>query len=167
MSKTYKNINHITGDLIAETKTGKYDFIIHCANCFGVMGAGIAPKLAEAFNGVREADLEFSVPVGSSDRLGLYSFAVDKRYNAVKVINFYGQYDTGTDSRKFNYEALALFLEKFTADVEDWQKMKRKKAYIGIPKFGAGLAGGNWDVIECMIANLAPSLKFEVVSFGG
>ena len=42
-------INYVKGDLIALAKEGKFDVIAHGCNCFNVMGAGIAPLMAETF----------------------------------------------------------------------------------------------------------------------
>lgn len=47
----------IQGDLIQLAKEGKFDVIAHGCNCFCTMGAGIAPKMAEAF-GCDDFDME-------------------------------------------------------------------------------------------------------------
>ena len=39
----------IKGDIIKEALSGKYDVVGHGCNCFCVMGAGLAPQMAEAF----------------------------------------------------------------------------------------------------------------------
>jgi O-acetyl-ADP-ribose deacetylase (regulator of RNase III) len=50
--------------------------------------------------------------------------------------------DFGGRKRNLRYDALAQVFEKLnSADLEE----------LHIPKIGAGLAGGNWDLIETII----------------
>jgi O-acetyl-ADP-ribose deacetylase (regulator of RNase III) len=118
-----------------------FDVIGHCCNCFTTFGAGIAPQIKAKFPDAYAADC--ATTSGDEFKLGTISYS-----EATKpiVVNLYGQYDyTGRRSGKMDldYNALRSALkatkEKFTG--------KR----FGFPMMGAGLAGGDWTIIENII----------------
>jgi len=63
------------------------------------------------------------------------------------VVNSYTQYSPGSPLPGFNipldYQALALCMRKIN--------YRFKGKHIGLPKIGAGLAGGDWERIEVII----------------
>ena len=152
-------IKEIEGDIIELALEGEFDAIVHGCNCRNRMGAGIAPKIAKAFKGVREADTDFYVPVGSVDRLGKYSTA--RQPNGMLVINAYTQFTyTGRQSGKVDvsYDAISEVFTQLNTD-----------AYVhptvGIPLIGAGLAGGDWDIIKELIDEATPDLDITLVIY--
>lgn len=148
MSLIYK-----VGDLILAAKNGEVDAIGHGCNCFCTMGSGIAPLVKNAFPLAYEADLE--TIKGDEGKLGEYSFA-DYFFKGKKltIFNIYSQY--GYWGRKkgimdFNYNAF---------EHATWQVVNHMLAQdiktLGLPLIGAGLAGGDWGIIEEIIQrNLA------------
>ncbi len=138
------NYKEIKGDLIKLTQQGEFDVIAHGCNCFCSMKSGIAPQMAEAF-GCDKYRLEHSFLKGDISKLGLIDYSETKK---VIVVNAYTQYFNRTlnpDKNAINldYEALTLCLRKINKTFND----KR----IGLPQIGAGLAGGDWNIIKEII----------------
>ena len=176
---TYKEI---TGDLIELARNGAFDVISHGCNCFNNMGAGIAPKMAEAF-GCNNFPLELEYlsdfdddgeeiaietdNKGDINKLGQIDFKLKtvrfgKTIKQIAVVNSYTQYHYGknhTDgvSRPLDYEALTLCMRKINH--------KFKGRHIGLPKIGAGLAGGSWDRIKAIIQQELKDCDVTVVIY--
>jgi len=129
----------IKGDLIKLALEGKFDVIIHGCNCFCTMGAGIAKDIKSEFPEAYEADLK--TEKGNKDKLGTYSNAIIER-SAYKIIiiNAYTQYHHKGRRMKADYEAIRSVFKKIKSNYPG-----RK---IGYPKIGAGLAGGDWNIIS-------------------
>jgi len=152
-------VNVIKGNLIEEFKNYKYKAIIQGCNCFNTMGSGIAISLRKEFSGVYQADTDFCKDVTNPvDRLGTYSYCYTK-YGI--IINLYTQFKYGTDKRHVSYDAIADGFEKLNSI----KLFHNKERLIGIPKIGAGLGGGNWNIIYKIIDEVTPNLNIEVVEF--
>jgi O-acetyl-ADP-ribose deacetylase (regulator of RNase III) len=133
-------IKYIDGDLVRDAEN--YDVIVHCCNCFCTMGAGIAPQIKNKFPEAYAVDC--ATVSGDKDKLGTISYTTSTRKPI--VVNLYGQY--GYNGRTHGaidveYDAIRsgmkLIKEKFSGK------------FIGMPKLGAGLAGGDWNIIEKII----------------
>jgi O-acetyl-ADP-ribose deacetylase (regulator of RNase III) len=132
-------IRYITGDLVKDAE--QFDVIAHCANCYCTMGAGIAPQIKAKFPEAYAADC--ATTKGDLNKLGTISYTETTK---PIVVNLYGQFDyTGRRSGNMdlNYDAIRsaikLMKEKFSGKT------------FGMPKIGAGLAGGDWSIIEKII----------------
>jgi O-acetyl-ADP-ribose deacetylase (regulator of RNase III) len=132
-------IRYIDGDLVKNAED--FEVIAHCCNCFCTMGAGIAPQIKNKFPDAYAADC--ATVKGDIDKLGTISYS-----EATKpiVVNLYGQFDyTGRRSGQMDLDYVALrkaikaMKEKFSGKM------------FGLPMIGAGLAGGDWTVIEKII----------------
>ena len=155
----------VEGNLIKLAKEGKFDVVSHGCNCHCQMGAGIAPHMAEAF-GCDRYELEAPQWRGDINKLGqidyetfvllpdgkrLKNWDVDKLPEhsfMLTAVNSYTQYNYGrnhaTGSNKpIDYEALTLCMRKIN------QVFNGER--IGLPKIGAGLAGGDWEIIKKII----------------
>lgn len=135
-------MNKITGDLVEEVSEGKFDVVIHGCNCFCAMDAGVAKQIKKAFPEAYEADL--ATKCGDRKKLGSISTAlVEQNGHVAVIVNGYTQYYYEGNQPLVDYEAvrsvMRLVAEQFTG--------KR----IGYPKIGAGLAGGDWNVIARII----------------
>lgn len=151
-------IKYRVGDLITAAENnhktnGDGVVIAHCCNCFNTMKSGIAPLIAKAFPdawAIDQATLK-----GFKGKLGTFSSAWGD--GDVLVYNLYGQY--GYWKRKqggmdLDYVALSSAMALMSADLKDrcvdWE-MAPEQVQVFLPKLGAGLAGGDWNVIEPMI----------------
>ena len=126
--------------------------IVHCANCFCTMGAGIAKIIKQRYPEAYRADCDFDFPKGSRKRLGQISLAEVE--NGTKIIvNVYGQYDYKSNyfkKRSFylNYEALENGLKL----IRSYLMNREGEWVLGIPHgIGCGLAGGNWVAVREII----------------
>lgn len=137
------------GDLILLAEKGEFDVIIHGCNCFHTMGAGIARVIKSAFPEAFEADKE--TVYGSRHKLGTIStatFQVNDEADSLTVVNAYTQFDFGTNSEytsPLDYVAVNTCFRNIK-DQYGGQHLK-----FGIPRIGAGLAGGDWDLISRII----------------
>lgn len=149
-------MNIIKGDLIKLALAGKFDAIIHGANCFTTMGAGIAKAIRSEFPEAYAIDQK--TVKGDRNKLGTYSSATVKRNNhIIIVVNAYTQYNYRGPGVKADYEAIQKVFKKIGQNFAD----KR----IGYPKIGAGLAGGDWDKISAIIDTELEGCDHTLVEF--
>lgn len=165
-SATELKYREIQGDLIELAKKGEFDVIAHGCNCMCNMGAGIAIPMKLHFQVDRfklervEYETEYgdkypSNNKGDINKLGQIDYAVKKlnprqspNKESLYVVNAYTQYNYGRnhtdgDSKPLDYSALRLCMKKIN------HIFKGKK--IGLPRIGAGLAGGDWGTIQAII----------------
>ena len=134
-------MKEVNGDLLLLAKQGEFDVIIHGCNCQCQMGRGIALVIKNTYPQAYKADLE--TEKGARDKLGSYSSAVVKYKDyQFTVVNAYTQYHW---RGKFNadYDAIKKVFERIKQDFSGQR--------IAYPLIGAGLAGGDWQVIADII----------------
>ena len=151
----------IEGDLIALAKEGMFDVITHGCNCMSNMGAGIAPQMAKAF-GVDQYSLESFTRKGDINKLGQIEWFIEREGPIPFVVNSYTQFSYGKNhadgvSKPLDYEALTLCMRKIN------HRFSGK--HIGLPKIGAGLAGGDWNRIKKIIQTELKDMKVSVVIY--
>ena len=154
--------NEIEGDLIKLALEGTFDVIAHGCNCFCTMGAGIAPQMAKAF-GCDKYPLENELHRGEINKLGHINYDwINKTPNDITIprplyiVNAYTQYYYG-GKNPIDYEALTLCMRKINHIF--------KGKHIGLPKIGAGLAGGDWDKIKLIIQTELKDCNVTVVIY--
>lgn len=169
------NYQEIEGDLIKLANEGKFDVITHGCNCLSNMGAGIAPQMAKAF-GVDRFDMETwgatieklgcidwqTFVLGEKSIWSLEDAKNNRNEPELTVINSYTQFRYGKnhddgDSKPLDYEALTLCMRKINNVF--------KGKHIGLPKIGAGLAGGDWNRIKQIIQTELKDMKVSVVIY--
>jgi O-acetyl-ADP-ribose deacetylase (regulator of RNase III) len=148
------SLNRIRGDLLKLAHIGKFDVIVHGANCFCTMGSGIARQIREQFPDAYAAD-RYTQP-GDYNKLGNYTQArcTNAAGRAVSVINAYTQYNynrPGEHQDLFEYLSFALILQKLAREYP--------QAHFGFPLIGQGLAGGDAAVITKMLDDFAQRLN--------
>lgn len=145
-------INYYIGDVIKAFLDIKEPVIlIHGCNCFNTMGAGIAKQIKEQFPEVYEADCK--TISGDRNKLGTYTYY---QFDNKIVINAYTQYNYSSHKPQLDYFALGTVLEQIKQDFPNYK--------IIMPKIGAGLAGGNWDIISSIIEQIFPNSIIDVYS---
>lgn len=155
----YMGFPCVEGDLIALADEGAFDVIIHGCNCQNAMGEGFAKHLVSRWPEALEADRR--TVKGDKDKLGDYtSIMVDTHagMNALQIVNGYTQYYWGRDPETcyVDYESLRKLFIKLN------RALSGKR--IGIPMIGAGLANGEWYVIDRLIHESAPDLDITVIT---
>jgi O-acetyl-ADP-ribose deacetylase (regulator of RNase III) len=168
-------INYVDGDLIDLAKKGMFNVIVHGANCHSRMGAGIAPQMAKAFGCDRFSmelwgsdvnklgNIDYQTVVLGENRIWSLEDAKNNRNEPeLTVVNAYTQFNYGRnhadgDLRPFDYEAFTICMRKIN--------MEFVGKHIGMPKIGAGLAGGRWRSIEQIINVELKDCKVTVVNY--
>ncbi len=129
-------LKHIVGDLIRDAK--QFELICHGCNCYNNMGAGIAAGVRKVFPEAYKIDC--MTQYGDRKKLGTITHTIN---STPIIVNAYTQYKYGGKEMNADYNAIRscmkIIKEKFTG----------KK--IGLPYIGAGLAGGDWNIIEQII----------------
>lgn len=120
----------------------KKGIIVHQVNCQKKAGAGLAKKIRRQFNGWYRHFLTVEPALGKVDfylvRPGL------------TIASIYAQRFFGRDGNFTNYEALQNGL-RFVKDRAGLH------TDVYIPKgIGCGLAGGNWKIVEKLLAEELP-----------
>lgn len=132
----------VEGNLLDMAINGDFDVIIHGCNCFCNFGAGIALQILKRFPEAYERDKQ--TEFADKGKLGTYTFAnIVRGKNTFNIVNAYTQYGCGTDKVRCDYEALDTVFNKIAFVYNGLR--------IGYPKIGAGLAGGDWEIISEII----------------
>ncbi len=151
-------MKHVKGDLIKLALDGRFDVIIHGCNCFCAMGAGIARQIRQVFPKAYEADRE--TKSGDVYKLGKYSWAlVNIKEAPLVVVNGYTQFHHSGQGVLADYKAVEELFTRLKIDFPG----KR----FGYPKIGAGLAGGDWEVIRKIIDRALTGEDHTLVEYIG
>ena len=155
-------LKYRVADLLWAAKTAnEVNVIGHGCNCFNTMKSGIAPLIAKAFPG---AELEDNRTVrGDIANLGTCTRDTCLESKTI-VYNLYSQYRF--DGRRkgimdLDYNALGSALRCMAYSLRAQERIlgyERSEWKIGLPKIGAGLAGGDWNKI-------APIIEKELAGF--
>lgn len=144
----------INGD--ATQPMSKNIMIIHCCNDIGAWGSGFVIPLAQKypktrsmykewhFRGILEDDAHRDVFF----ELGETQFVKVDKDNSIWVANMIGQHGCGIDDKgnpPIRYDAIRQCLKSVS------KVCKEYNLSIQMPKFGAGLAGGDWNIIQSII----------------
>lgn len=151
-------IKTIKGDLIKLFETGEAKAIAHGCNCFHRMGSGIARQIADKYPQAPAVDRE-NTKYGDRSKLGSFTVCqIGPGWDGQRIYNLYTQYDFGTDSRKADYTAIS----KVFAELDEWWNYDSP---LYIPMIGAGLAGGDWNVIQNIINQNTKYMDIVVVEY--
>lgn len=148
------------GNLLDMASEGKFDIILHGANCFCKMDDGIALQFALAFPEILHADLMTTAK--DKKKLGTYTQAsVTRVGKTFKVLNCYTQYGyAGLDievAEWFDYQAYEQVLTLIA------QQYPTEK--IGMPLIGTGHAGGDLEKILQITERCLKYNHVEVIIF--
>lgn len=129
-------MKYITGDLVQDND--QFDLITHGCNCFCNMGSGIAPQIKKKYPEAYDRDLE--TKKGDRAKLGTVSYT---RYTTPIVVNSYTQFSFSKHAVNIDYDAVRSCMKEIK------RLFHGKK--MGLPKIGAGLARGDWNILEKII----------------
>jgi O-acetyl-ADP-ribose deacetylase (regulator of RNase III) len=174
-------MKYIDGNLIDLALKCNFDVIAHGCNCFCKQKKGIAADMVKNFytdnfsreNIIFQGDIN---KLGTIDYATTYikdsivkSYSVQISNNTLEkkdffkliIINAYTQFDyrrfVTDEDVNIDYSALNLCLKKINYIF--------KGKSIGLPKIGAGLAGGDWSIIEKMIQKELKDMDVTVVNY--
>lgn len=153
-----KSITYIKGDATLPVGDGK-KYIVHVCNDIGGWGRGFVLALSNKWESPEKKYREwnrngfYELPDMSKCKFELGNIQVVPVEDNLSVINMIGQhgcYPTVVNGEKIQpirYEALKECLHKVT------KLAKANNVSVHMPMIGAGLAGGDWTVIEGIINN--------------
>jgi len=144
------------GNLLRMFKQGHFDAIAHGCNCFHTMGAGIAGQIAKEFPAALTVDKQ--TKFSDYEKLGTFSM-ISTEYGI--IYNAYTQYRPGREDTNRLYKAIRWAF----SNIDDMAL--GIDPVIGIPKIGAGIAGGDWTIIEKIINDVTFGAQIVVVEWDG
>jgi O-acetyl-ADP-ribose deacetylase (regulator of RNase III) len=124
--------------------------IVHGCNACGVMGSGVALAVKKTYP---EAFNSYRAQYESVDGLELgqaYPYAVNQHlvlWNAITQQGF------GQPTRNCSYDAIQTCFEYISSSM---LLLNEVPAELHIPLIGAGLGGGNWNIIANIIEETVP-----------
>jgi O-acetyl-ADP-ribose deacetylase (regulator of RNase III) len=145
-------MKYIDGDLIELAKEGKFDVIGHGCNCFHSMGAGIAKAIRRDFPEAYMVDK--CSRYGDRNKLGSFT---QMDYGDLVVLNLYTQFKYTSTEVDVEYGAVRRCMKAI--------KKKYSGKRIGLPLIGAGLAGGDWNIISQIIDDELGDEDITIVKF--
>lgn len=145
------------GDLLEATET----YIAHGCNAQGVMGSGVALQIKKkhpyAYKKYKEhCDIHRTGELPTEVMLG--DIIPARGTSGKTIVNMITQDHFGSVGRHVNYIALVSCLQNLV-------KYGGESITVAIPRIGAGLGGGDWNIIERLIEDfeeLNPSIEFTV-----
>jgi O-acetyl-ADP-ribose deacetylase (regulator of RNase III) len=143
----------IKGDLLKLAKEGRFDVICHGCNCHTNFGAGVAAQIKKEFPKAFEEDKDSTMP--PAKKLGRYSHCRVNNGDLI-VVNAYTQFDY-KGKEPVRYDAIRFAFKRIAKDFRGQR--------IGIPMIGAGLAGGDWEIIKRIIDNETKGVDITVVEY--
>lgn len=141
-------LHYVVGDAVHPVGTGQ-KLLVHLCNDIGAWGRGFVLPLAERFpETARRYKAWASGKDPSPFALGQVQFV--EVLADLTVANLIGQHEIARKGRQLaqppvRYEAIREGLGHVR------QEARRLSASIHMPRIGAGLAGGDWAVIEAII----------------
>ena len=133
------SFKEIKGDLFELASNGEFDVIAQGCNCFNTQKSGIAVEFVKRF-GTNKFTMEL-IGKGDKSKLGLIDYQKTTiNWKPIYVVNCYTQYRYGRDKKYFDEDAFTNCMKQIN------ELFKFKK--IGLPAIGAGLAGGDINVIK-------------------
>lgn len=158
-SKIYylnKDIFTIAKDRIESTANGATVIMPHVCNNVNAFGAGFADAISSRFPIVKENFHLLQKPtLGQNQNITVMK---NKEYgHELIVVNMIAQNGlvNKKNMRPLNYGALSicmLNIKNFIKQINNQSDSSRVE--IHAPKFGSGLAGGQWKFIECLIHDI-------------
>lgn len=155
------DIKYFVGDATTPIGEGK-KLIIHVCNDIGGWGSGFVLAVSNRW---KEPEAKYREMAEEFRKNGEFIPLGDVQFvpvnEEITLGNMIAQHQTHWEKGvpPIRYQALAKSLEL----VAEYAKMNNMS--IHAPKFGAGLAGGNWDLIESLIKEYITSQGIEVTIY--
>lgn len=159
-------IKYVKGDLFSTD----IRCIAHGCNTAGVMGSGVAAiwkkKFPQSFKDyVARCKYDPTIvdnPLEVHFRAALLGQTVVTEEQDKKLFCMFTQGDWsrafGSDKRYVSYDAVSECFDSANIYIGTYEEDKR----LAIPMIGAGLGGGDWDIIEKIIEKSTPNIEVTV-----
>jgi hypothetical protein len=155
-------------EFIKNSKATSHILIPHVCNNVNVFGGGFTASIDKYFPIVKA---NYNM-LGNKSKLGYTQFVVAKTnpINKSEIIfaNMIAQNKTinkHNNPRPLNYAALVNCMIKVKDFICDLTKDNDTKVQIFAPKFGSGLAGGDWKFIEKLIEDIWSDIPVYIYQY--
>jgi len=138
-------INYVNGDATQPIGEGE-KVICHVANDLGAWGSGFVIAISKRWKAPEQQYYKFIKSLPKNERLGKVQFVVVE--SDIVVANMIGQHGTGRDENGLPPVRYAAIREALK-DINTYCHLNN--ATVHAPRFGAGLSGGSWEIIEQII----------------
>lgn len=125
------------GSIFVAAAAGDLDVLVHGCNCYHTMGAGVARLVKEKYPFAFVVDKKTSF--ANTNKLGTLSIA---KVGSLVIANAYTQFDYRGE-KNVDYDAIRACMKNV--------KLLFSGKRIGMPKIGAGLAGGQWTLVADIV----------------
>lgn len=173
-TKLKSNIITYNADIFEMTKSrvvsqfnGSSVIIPHVCNNINLFGAGFAAAVSKEYPIVKE---NFHL-LGNKTKLGYVQYIVVAKHkisgNEIIFANMIAQNKTinNVNQRPIHYEALVKCMIDVRNYMINFTKTTELPIEIHCPKFGSGLAGGNWNFITDLIEDIWANQKVFVYNY--
>lgn len=145
-------LKYVQGDATLP-RGGGHRMLIHCCNDVGAWGAGFVVALSKRWKKPEEQyRLWCRAQVLDRLKFQLGEIQVVDIQSDLAVVNMIGQRDIGPSKDEqgnvvppIRYDAIKSCLQKVAKEAKD------RQSSVHAPRFGAGLAMGDWGTIETLI----------------
>lgn len=153
-----ENVIYHIGDIFTAMDEGKHRAMAHGCNCHNNMGAGIAPLVARECPEAYKADQ--ATKKGDKNKLGSFTFGYQTIPDLTHVsyyFNWYTQYNHNRNMpdypmRNVSYDAVEECALATSIAILNTRELHGDEDCFCMPLIGAGLAGGDWDIIIKLVA---------------
>jgi O-acetyl-ADP-ribose deacetylase (regulator of RNase III) len=156
-------VGDVTEPCIDDTINHQVIIIPHVCNDLGVFGAGVAKAIAHQFPQAKEdymsfMKFQFDNPLGEV----IWSEVENDRCETLYIANMIAQHGIiGKENPiPLDYEALNEAMDIVTKRAKN-----EINCSIHCPKFGCGLAGGDWKIVEKMIEDKWVNIGIDVTVY--
>lgn len=151
------------GNLVEATEP----IIVHGCNAQGVMGSGVAKAIKETFPEAFRAYRERYEKQGGLN-LGQVVWATVRNSGTPRHVgNAITQVNYGRDGRRYvEYEAIEHAFATVAGFIRQNRETLGDGPFVGIPRIGAGLGGGDWGLISERIKEAMGEFDVVVYDWG-
>jgi O-acetyl-ADP-ribose deacetylase (regulator of RNase III) len=120
--------------------------IVHGCNAHGVMGSGVARIVRDDYPEAYNVYVDV-VKAAAYEVIDLMGTVIPVETKGKVIVNAITQHDYGRDGKRYvSYDAVSDAM----IHINDWCVARGEK-HVAMPQIGAGLGGGDWNVIEAII----------------
>jgi len=162
MTHKMSNIIYFNGDVLEAIKTSKDEhttkILLHICNNKGGWGAGFVLALSKVWP---QPEATYRLAYKAKNECFLGDIQVTKVDKGIYVVSMIAQdgYKTPSNPHPLNYDALQSCLEKIMQWIND--KEVEFPVIYG-PKFGTGLAGGDWILISEYLKQILGEVQINI-----
>ncbi len=160
-------LTYLVGNALDSVEVKGNKLLVHCCNDMGRWGSGFVVPLAKKWKDTEAEYRRWFKDDNDSFKLGQIQIVpVEKD---IKVVNMIGQRSTGIDQIQVGNDLVEFPPVRYEAIEECLLRVANEALNTGAtvvgPRFGAGLAGGDWLKIEAILKRVLIKRGIPVVIY--